>query len=325
MACYHLERYEDAIDEALTALGLIYHQPASHWYLGLALDKLGECERAAEAFEVCLAIAPQMGEARNRLIELYERDLQQADKAAAHKAVFARMSDAGTAQADSSSETGGADDSQIDISGIVAPVTGIAPKTLPARPPIIVVSGLPRSGTSMLMQMLGQGGLPLFSDAARQADENNPRGYFEHEAVKRLHRDASWLAQAEGKAVKIVSQLLRALPARHTYKVVFILRELKEVIRSQQRMLARQGKPPSRPPAALRRAYQRNLLQVMRWAEVQHHVEMLYVNHHDVLQRPYEEAQKICHFLGQICDPAAMAAAVDRALYRERGSQSEHS
>ena len=108
-------------------------------------------------------------------------------------------------------------------------------------PPVTVVSGLPRSGTSMMMKMLDQAGLELVTDRLRQADEDNPKGYFEYEPVKQLARsaDRTWLDDARGKGVKIISTLLRELPAHYNYKVVFMRRDLSEILASQAKMLAR--------------------------------------------------------------------------------------
>ncbi len=111
--------------------------------------------------------------------------------------------------------------------------------------PIVIVSGLPRSGTSMLMNMLLDGGVPLLTDGIRNADHGNSRGYFEYEPVKALekHGDLSWLPRARGKAVKIISFLLTWLPERYDYRVIFMQRDLDEIIASQNRMLARPEEP----------------------------------------------------------------------------------
>src|SRR5262245_20267166 len=108
---------------------------------------------------------------------------------------------------------------------------------------IIVVSGLPRSGTSLMMQMLDRGGIPAVTDRLRAADEDNPRGYYEFEAVKRTKQDASWLPAARGRAVKLVSSLLYDLPNSEAYRVLFMQRDMDEVLESQEKMLARLGRP----------------------------------------------------------------------------------
>lgn len=120
---------------------------------------------------------------------------------------------------------------------------GAQPAWGAAEQPVIVVSGLPRSGTSLMMRMLAAGGVPLLTDGQRTADEDNPYGYFEYEPVKALQRDATWLPQARGKAIKIISQLLPTLPPDVPYRVLFMRRELREVLASQRQMLVRRGKP----------------------------------------------------------------------------------
>ena len=107
---------------------------------------------------------------------------------------------------------------------------------------IIVVSGLPRSGTSLMMQMLAAGGVEVVTDHVRTADTDNPRGYYEFELVKKIKQDASWLPEARGKAVKMVSQLLYDLPAGEKYRIIFLERDLDEVLVSQEKMLERLGR-----------------------------------------------------------------------------------
>src|ERR1700674_2159926 len=133
--------------------------------------------------------------------------------------------------------------------------------------PIIVVSGLPRSGTSMMMNMLDSGGVPVLTDGIRSSDDSNPRGYFEYEPVKELGKDGgrSWVLLARGKAVKIISFLLTWLPETCDYRVVFMQRDLDEIIASQNEMLARRGEPSGAGEAATRNVYAEHLHQVERF------------------------------------------------------------
>lgn len=186
-----------------------------------------------------------------------------------------------------------------------------------ARTEVVVVSGLPRTGTSMLMQMLTAGGLGAFTDGARAADENNPRGYFEHERVKALAHDKAWLPEAHGHAVKVVAPLLPHLPAGPAYRVVFLERGLEEVLRSQAAMLARLGRP-SADPAALRPVYSRHLAAAHAWLDAQPRAEVLHLGHHEVVAEPARAAARLNAFLGSALDEAAMAAVVDPTLHREK-------
>jgi hypothetical protein len=182
---------------------------------------------------------------------------------------------------------------------------------------IIVVSGLPRSGTSLMMQMLGSGGVALFTDGARVADEDNPRGYFECEAAKRLKHDSSWLGQARGKAVKIVHLLLPELPPAHEYRVILMRREMAEVLASQQAMLDRAGRAGSGLSGArLAEVFTRQLEAVERWLAARPNVRTLPVEHRRCLQEPAEVAAAVERFLERGLNREAMAQVVDRALYR---------
>ena len=105
--------------------------------------------------------------------------------------------------------------------------------------PVVVVSGLPRSGTSMIMQLLESGGVPILTDGQREADEDNPRGYYELDVVKHLKTEKQWVASAGGMAVKVIAQLLVHLPPQFKYKIVFVQRELDEILASQEKMLQR--------------------------------------------------------------------------------------
>jgi hypothetical protein len=194
-------------------------------------------------------------------------------------------------------------------------------KWLRRERPIVVVSGLPRSGTSMAMQMLEAGGLPVLADAVRQPDESNPKGYFELEGVKRLHEDAGalWLAQAPGHAVKIVSPLLTWLPETHAYRVVFMRRDLREIVRSQIELLAARGESSSaEDPARMMAAYTEHLAQVARFLTRRSCFTTLDVEYARVLQDPLREARRLSTFLGGRLDPGKMAAIVDARLYRQR-------
>jgi hypothetical protein len=182
---------------------------------------------------------------------------------------------------------------------------------------VIVVSGLPRSGTSLLMQMLHGGGVEVLTDNVRAADVDNPRGYYELERVKHIKQDASWLPEARGKAFKMVSLLLYDLPPGESYRVVFMERDLDEMLLSQEQMLRRLGKVPG-PRGEMRRAYEKHLARLHEWLARQPNVAVLRVNYGDLVERPREQAERVAHFLGGAVDVAEMAQAVDASLYRNR-------
>ncbi|MEM6785777.1 MAG: hypothetical protein AAF624_18805 [Bacteroidota bacterium] len=188
---------------------------------------------------------------------------------------------------------------------------------------VVVVSGLPRSGTSMLMQMLTAGGLTAFTDGAREADASNPRGYYEHDRVKALARDKAWLPDADSRVVKVVAPLLPHLPAGPRYRVVLLERDLDQVLRSQAAMLERQGRPVA-DAAVLRNAFGRHLARARTWTERRGDTEALVLHHADVVRNPSQAATQLAAFLSGFLDDApaldaeAMAAVVDPTLHRQR-------
>lgn len=187
---------------------------------------------------------------------------------------------------------------------------------------VTIVSGPPRSGTSLLMQMLAAGGLPLLSDGRRVADAGNPRGYHELEAVKRLPRDAAWLADAEGRAVKVVHPPVAHLPTGFAYRVLWLERDLLEVARSQRVLLERLGSPPQDDlsDARVAQILARQLRETVAALDSRSDVERLRILHHELVAKPAEVAARIEVFLGGGLDRDAMAACVEPALHRERRS-----
>lgn len=184
---------------------------------------------------------------------------------------------------------------------------------------ITVVSGLPRSGTSMMMRMIAAGGIPQLTDGVRAADEDNPLGYAEFEAVKRTKDDASWLEQAPGKVVKLVHVLLKDLPDTYPYRVVMMHRDLDEVLASQGKMLERSGKPGGAlPPETLKKIYTGQMQGVAAWLASKPNFSVLDVKYNDVLANPATEAGRVAAFLGLEGKAAEIAAAVEPSLYRNR-------
>jgi hypothetical protein len=187
---------------------------------------------------------------------------------------------------------------------------------------VTLVTGAPRSGTSLAMQMLAAGGMPLLSDGARAPDMDNPRGYFELAAVRRTRDDASWLAQAQGRAVKVVHALLPSLPAGRRYRVVDLRRAWPEVLRSQRRMLERAGSPEAAQgdDARLLALFEAQREAAERWTRRVAAAEWLRLDFASVVSQPRAAAARLAEFAGDL-DVEAMAAAVDPALYRQRGSR----
>lgn len=174
----------------------------------------------------------------------------------------------------------------------------------------------------MMMQMISAGGIPALTDHVRKADEDNPKGYYEFEAVKRTRKDASWLAQAPGKVVKMVHVLLLDLPLNREYRVVFMRRNLDEVIRSQNIMLQRLGKQGGdADPEKLRQAFETQLRQVDRWMEDHANFKVLDVNYNEITQEAGPSVAALSGFLGGDLDTEAMHRVVDPSLYRNRAEE----
>lgn len=186
--------------------------------------------------------------------------------------------------------------------------------------PIVVVSGLPRSGTSMTMKMLEAGGLSMVVDGIRTADEDNPKGYYEDERVKDLGEmdDKSWLANSKGKAIKIISYLLKDLPESHNYKVLFMRRDVHEVLASQAKMLERRGESSETSDERMIELYDDHLWKVNRLLQRASHLDVIDVHYRKVLEDPRGQAERIRDFLGLPLDAAKMAGMVDGSLYRNR-------
>ena len=171
----------------------------------------------------------------------------------------------------------------------------------------------------MLMRMLGAGGMPLLTDGRRAPDEDNPRGYFEFEPVKRTAVDAGWVAGAVGKAVKVVHLLLPNLPPGYNYRVLFVHRDVREVLASQRRMLDRTGRRGAElPTGRLAEVFEGQVRRVLGWVARQPHFRLLSIQHRQVIEAPPAQAKRINAFLGGILDEFAMAAVVDPSLYRNR-------
>ena len=193
--------------------------------------------------------------------------------------------------------------------------------------PLVIVSGLPRSGTSMLMQMLEKGGMPIVTDKIRTPDEDNPRGYHEFERIKEIDKttDKSWLKNYRGQVIKTISFLLQYLPLDLNYRVVFMRRDIEEVLRSQNKMLERSGEnDPLVADEKMRRNYEFHLKKVFYCLDHIPNFQALYVDYPEVVGNPLAAAKRINAFLGGRLDVQAMAGAVDTGLYRNRQPKAGH-
>ena len=185
--------------------------------------------------------------------------------------------------------------------------------------PIVVVSGLPRSGTSMMMKMLVEGGLPVLTDEIRRADDDNPNGYFELEVVRKLKEgNVAWLNEANGKVVKVISSLLEHLPQQYTYRIIFMERELKEVLASQKKMLNHRGEVPKVNDMELEQQFRQHLSAIKPWLVRQPNIEVLYVNYNALLSKPESFCERIEEFLVSPLNRHKMLSVPTEKLYRNR-------
>ncbi|HEX8517321.1 MAG TPA: alkaline phosphatase family protein [Bacteroidia bacterium] len=267
--------YELAADAVLNAISLNYHFPEAHYHLGEILMNMKDYERAAQAFEVSIAMMPGFKKAHEWLVKLYDGPLAQPEKAERSRQ-FIKEKIKGT---------------------------------------ITIVTGLPRSGTSMMMQMLKAGGIQTLTDGIRKDDENNPKGYLEFEQVKKLALDNSWVHEAEGKAIKVISHLLPHLPSIYNYKILFMQRDMSEILKSQQKML---GKDPNVFPSQLAETFRKQLKKTESWLAGQPNMDVLYVNYRDIIEHPEEQAENIASFLGAELNTPEMCTAIDKDLYRNK-------
>jgi len=303
-----------AAQAALDALQRTYHDATAHFLLGRALAGRKEYERAAEAFRAAIACNPNFPEAHVRLARLLEAHRDDAESAREHRRLAHSMRGRGASLAcpvaieKAESET-------------TAAVTAAAVDMPPLSDSLIVVTGLPRSGTSLVMQMLTAGGLDTVSDESRPPDEDNPRGYLEFEPVKNLLNDSKWLCGARGRAIKIIAPLLARLPAGLACRVILCERDLDEVLDSQERMLRRRNRLPAATPERRRRLkgeYRRTLDRVKAVLTRRPYTQLLVIEYGAVISDSLSAAERINEFLGGGLDARKMAAVVDPALYRNR-------
>ena len=191
------------------------------------------------------------------------------------------------------------------------------------QPPatITLVSGLPRSGTSMMMKILEAGGMQVFTDNLRTADEDNPKGYYELEDVKALKDGKSdWMKDAPGKVVKVISSLLEYLPSGYKYKIVFMRREISEILASQKQMLIRRGENSDGDDQKMAEMFQEHLKRVRVWLANQPNMDVLYIDYNALMSNPDPEIKAVAEFLGLNENLDAMLAVPDKKLYRQKAS-----
>tara|TARA_B100000315_G_scaffold61471_1_gene55805 strand:+ start:218 stop:799 length:582 start_codon:yes stop_codon:yes gene_type:complete len=184
---------------------------------------------------------------------------------------------------------------------------------------ITVVSGLPRSGTSMMMKMLEAGGMEIMKDGIRKADDDNPNGYYEFEKAKELEKDTSWLKDAKGKVVKIISALLEHLPEKYNYKIIFMHRNMDEILNSQRQMLIRRGEPADEvSDEKMSKMFLKHLQTVEEKLKKKSNIDVLPVHYNEFLKEPETHSKIVNQFLKISLNADNMISVVDHSLYRQR-------
>ena len=306
---------DEAVEAAQRSVGLLYHNPMGHYLLGVARLRKGEVKLAVDSLERAVGLNPNFPEAYRRLAQIYEHRLASPAKArkCRQNAVEARKRVRALQQEKKHPVP--------EIDEIKSPPmpanNGVRFPFVPGET-VVLVSGLPRSGTSMMMQMLAAGGVEALTDGARDADESNPRGYWEVEKVKSLAHDNAWLDEAKGKAVKIIANLLPAVKSDLRYKIIFMWRNMEEVLRSQSEMLKKRGGKGDRDFNKLAKTFQNQLNGLTDWLAKTESVDVCFVDYAATVADPGKTAVEVAEFLNGNLDTAAMMAAVRPELHRQK-------
>jgi predicted AlkP superfamily phosphohydrolase/phosphomutase/tetratricopeptide (TPR) repeat protein len=314
------KRNEAAITQAMAAIGLIYHNPQAHFLCGVALQRCGQLQDAIKAFKTAISQNPAYPMAYSRLAWIYRHNLKDAEQATKYQQLAResrrQLRDFKEGKVAITEMNLILEDWEENVNQINPVVDTAIEET------VVIVSGLPRSGTSMMMQMLAAGGFPVVTDEVRTADDSNPRGYYEFEKAKQLGRDNQWLKDIQGQAVKIVAQLLPNLAPKQSYRIIFMQRYLPDILASQREMLQKLGRQGSNlSEQKLARIFIQQLTQVKHQLNQCPDVNVLYVNYEDVLANPQAVAAQVNEFLGGNLNEATMTAAVAPQLRHQHQKQ----
>jgi len=322
----HLEarRYQKAIDIAAQSLALVYFQPLMHYVMGCALMGRHQWADAEQPLRLAVLQSPGFARAHDQLSTLYGSHLGRMNESASHFVIANRLRKKRRARQDAPPEPAGA----LPDLPASRPVFARRAGSSPANPAcdVVVVCGLPRSGTSMLMQILAAGGIPPLTDNLRQPDEDNPRGYFEYEPATHLLQENTWVANARGKVVKLVLPLVPFLPPGEAYKLVIIQRDFTATLASQRRMLSRLGREEGQADLnedELMREYGAQEHRVANWLDARPQIATLPLDYDAVLRDPSGTAAQIAGFLSRSFDTGAAAQAIDPALKRQGTNPTE--
>ncbi len=330
------KKADEALEFALQSIANRYFQPNAHYVLGSALHRLDRLKDAMSALKICVSQNPNFSKAYTRM-GLIERHLGNPAESLRLITMAEQIRDQNKRmRAKGESLIGDVVMDPVEELKILPererptrnsellPILGDADRAkLPndsAEQVVVVVTGLPRSGTSMMMQMLQAGGLAIFTDHNREADEDNPEGYLELEQVKHLNADNSFMLAAPGKVVKVVAPLIPYLPAELSYRVIYLERDFDEIIASQKKMLRRQDKSSAdMDDETMRLLLARQSVDALKILN-EKRVPVLRVPYRAVIENSGEAARRVSAFLQLSLDQLAMVGAVKRDLYRNRAT-----
>ena len=337
MAQVHLGKKENgkAAEYALDAIARTYFLPNAHNALGIALSRMGKTDKAIQAFETAIEQNPNFSQAYKQLSMIYENQIHDPGLAKKYKDLSQQATEneqqqrsvRGKVPIRPIEDVEEQPEDKVEIKRVptirrkpasktVKPISEIDPEKS-----IVVVTGVPRSGTSLMMQMLDAGGMKTFTDSVRIADEDNPKGYLEYEKTKSLQTDNTWLHEGEGHAIKVVCQLIEFLPAEIDYKIIFMHRDLDEVIQSQHQMLDRNDAAGGNlDDDRLRVIYQQQIESTAKLLQNKG-IPAIRVPYKTAIEKPGEVAKRVAEFLAVDMDVDKMAEVVDPELYRNRVDQ----
>jgi predicted AlkP superfamily phosphohydrolase/phosphomutase/tetratricopeptide (TPR) repeat protein len=322
-------------DLAMRAVSLLHRLPIAHFNIGVAMARSGELERAKVAFETALRFHPDMVNAHRYLALLYKDQPETRDKMLFHRGEVGRLMRRRRKKEREIPAT--KPERHFDLPAIPSPKERIEilirerpdpqPDTARSGKTFVLVSGLPRSGTSLMMQMLEAGGMKIMTDHERAPDTSNPRGYYEWEAIKKIGSQPELLddEKVSGRAIKCITMLLAKLPLKHDYKVIFMTRPIEEVHASQKEMMSRLGTKGAELEAdQLMRGLRIHLNEARAWLSGAPHMETIEIDYPTLVADPLPQISRIVDFLGAERLPRAseMAAAIDPSLHRKKISPS---
>jgi len=332
---YHRQhRYEEAAEEALETVRMMFHYPMAHFILGSALFRLRRLEAAVQSLLVAVDLNPNFAQAHRMLVRLYKywmddpqaeqrhrdalKNLRQLKKLKMNESLAVMQDEFAEAPSGESATPAEIGD-QAPIRDTVTEYTNRLPEAGAPTDFVTVVAGLPRSGTSMIMQMLDAAGMKILTDNKRKADEDNPKGYYELVKATQLRTKTDWLNDARKQVVKIVAQLLPYVPKEIPCRIIFIERNIDEVLASQRTMLSRKKHGKDKfSNEQIQAAYSHQLSLVKGWLARNSNAWVLYIRHQDVIHDPAKVAAAISDFLGGNLDVSKMSDVIDTGLYRNR-------